>query len=300
MNNQDYITLSLELHLFFDRIMKEHSFFIEAAFMEKDENGKNIAREFQNSFANILNRIVELANGNISENFLTSGEIVTKNTMTAESMSSNLTGINIDQNITLKELNLRSGNQNFSNQLLSSISSINKETLPLINQLITFKNNILNNVLSCKTFTTNYPLLIQHIMNEAKLYYELLGKIERREPITDEYIYQQELFWNNIMMEHAEFIRGLLDPSEKNLISTANNFANEYQSILNRRYAPNMLTDASLKETINFRNFKITGEEGILNCQIKSIIIPLLTDHVVREANHFIRLLQNHKKSNSR
>ena len=34
--------------------------------------------------------------------------------------------------------------------------------------------------------------------------------------------------------------------------------------------------------SINFRNFKIAGEEGILNCEIKSIIIPLLADHVVR------------------
>lgn len=36
MNNNDYIRLSLELHLFFDRIMKEHSLFLETAFMERD------------------------------------------------------------------------------------------------------------------------------------------------------------------------------------------------------------------------------------------------------------------------
>ncbi len=34
-----------------------------------------------------------------------------------------------------------------------------------------------------------------------------------------------ELFWDQIMMEHSLFIRGLLDPSEKELISTANQFA---------------------------------------------------------------------------
>ena len=38
MNNNEYIRLSLELHLFFDRIMKEHSFFIETAFMNRDNN----------------------------------------------------------------------------------------------------------------------------------------------------------------------------------------------------------------------------------------------------------------------
>ena len=54
------------------------------------------------------------------------------------------------------------------------------------------------------------------------------------------------------------------------------------------------LKEISLKKTIEFREFKIAGEEGILNCKIKSIIIPLLVDHVVREANHFIRILRSY------
>ena len=43
MNNVEYVRLSLELHLFFDRIMKEHSFFLEAAFTEKDSDLKKEA-----------------------------------------------------------------------------------------------------------------------------------------------------------------------------------------------------------------------------------------------------------------
>ena len=41
MNRTDYVRLSLELHLFFDRIMKEHSFFLKTAFMEKDKDCKS-------------------------------------------------------------------------------------------------------------------------------------------------------------------------------------------------------------------------------------------------------------------
>lgn len=131
-------------------------------------------------------------------------------------------------------------------------------------------------------------------MNEAKMYYNLLKRVENREIFTNNYIYEQELFWNNIMKEHAEFIRGLLDPTEKELILTADKFANEYQIIINNySNSPNYFKNISLTETINFRDFKIAGEEGILNCKIKSIIIPLLADHVVREANHFIRLLRS-------
>lgn len=294
MNNSEYVRLSLELHLFFDRIMKEHSLFLEAAFTEKDSEFKKIARNFQKIFSDILEKVIGLADGNVSNNLLLAEEIVTKNTMDAESKTSNLSGISIDTDITRRELALRSGNINTSDEMLNNIREINNHTLPVIQNLITFKNNILNEVLSCKMYTTNYPLLISHIMNEAKMYYTLLRKVENRSVFTKNELYEQELFWNNIMMEHAEFIRGLLDPSEKELILTADKYAEEYRTII-KNYSdnPKNLADISLSETVEFRDFKVAGEEGILNCKIKSIIIPLLADHVVREANHFIRILKN-------
>lgn len=296
MNNNEYVRSSLELHLFFDRIMKEHSFFIEAAFTEKNNDLKKVARDFQNVFSDILKKIIALADENVGINLLSSNEIVTKNTLDAEQKTSNLSGVFIDTDITKKELILKSGSANISNQMVNAISNINKRTLPVIENLIDFKNEILNNVLSCKMYTTNYPLLISHIMNEAKMYHTLLSKIESRKLLTKNELYEQELFWNNIMKEHALFIRGLLDPSEEKLIQTADKYAKEYKTII-ENFGNNLayLTSASLNETINFRNFKVAGEEGILNCKVKSIIIPLLADHVVREANHFIRILESFK-----
>ena len=294
MNQNDYVRLSLELHLFFDRIMKEHSFFLETAFMEKDKDLKRIAGDFQKDFSTILDRIVNLSNNNISQNFLKADEMITDNTLEAETKTSNLSGIEIDSNITRKQIKLKSGMINVNGMLVNSISAINRKTLPLIQNLIRFKTNILNNVLSCKIYTTNYPLLINHIINEAKMYYNLLSKIEKKEPFDRNYIYEQELFWNNIMKEHAEFIRGLLDPTEKELIIEANKYAKEYEAIIEQfNNYQNNLKNISLNETINFRNFKIAGEEGILDCKIKSIIVPLLADHVLREANHFIRILKS-------
>ena len=67
MNQNDYVRLSLELHLFFDRIMKEHSFFLETAFTEKDNNLKRIAWDFQKNFSIILTRVINLANNNVSQ-----------------------------------------------------------------------------------------------------------------------------------------------------------------------------------------------------------------------------------------
>ena len=95
----------------------------------------------------------------------------------------------------------------------------------------------------------------------------------------------------------CKYFRGLLDPSEKELILTANRFAQEYEAIIQQaNNYPANLTNVSLNETLNFKDFKIAGEEGILNCKIRSIIVPLLADHVLREANHFIRILRSAKR----
>lgn len=105
-----------------------------------------------------------------------------------------------------------------------------------------------------------------------------------------------EDFWNQIMMEHALFIRGLLDPSEDALIKTADQFAGEYKELLEKARKQDCkaleMTEEALEETRRFGKFKAAGAEGILKCDISSIIISLLADHVLREANHYIRLLE--------
>ncbi len=57
------------------------------------------------------------------------------------------------------------------------------------------------------------------------------------------------------------------------------------------------VTDDSLKATKEIKNFKAQGTQGLIECKIKSIIIPLLGDHTLREANHYLRLLKIFEKS---
>ena len=128
MSYKEYVGMSLELHLFFDRIMKEHSFFIELSLTEKNKQEKNIANNFQKLFSDILGKIVTLANGRINNNLLNSGEIVTDKTLEAERKSSNLTQIQIDTNITLMESELKSGNLIINEELVNAISNIIKST----------------------------------------------------------------------------------------------------------------------------------------------------------------------------
>ena len=113
--------------------------------------------------------------------------------------------------------------------------------------------------------------------------------------------YEQEVFWNRIMAEHSKFIRGLLDPTEEELLIAANNFGNQFDRLtyeakeamdITTRPSLSRVTEESLRATQELRDFKAQGTEGILSCNIKSIIIPLLADHTLREVNHYLRLLK--------
>lgn len=155
-------------------------------------------------------------------------------------------------------------------------------------------------VLSCKMFTQNYPLLIDHVMREAMFYLRIVQRLQNRETVNIEReVLEQELFWNRIMAEHSKFIRGLLDPTENDLINKANNFSNEFDQLtaeamaaMDKTIPVTKVTDDSLRATTAIRDFKAQGTQGLVECKIKSIIIPLLGDHTLREANHYLRLLK--------
>lgn len=297
MHSSNYIERSLELHLFFGRIMKEHSLFLEAGFTPANASFSEKAEYFRCEFEMLLCEAVKLANGIIGQGVLRSQEIVTEFTALAEKQTVKFTGIPIDSDITGMELRLRSGCAKCSAdpELRGVVKRLNQRALFLLEGLISFKETVLRNVLCCEMFTMNYPLLIEHIIREAKLYREHVECLEKNGSLPDSSMRETECFWNRIMMEHAMFIRGLLDPCETELFDSADKFAGEYCDLLEKcRNAHDSTMTAQTKElTKKLRDFKSAGAQGITQCKIRSVILPLLADHVLREANHYLRLLKS-------
>ena len=297
ISREEYITSSLELHLFFGRIMKEHSFFLEAGFTLKNTKLSKEAEHYKVSFEKLLLDAIKLSNGRIRESVINSGEIFTEYTLETEKKARYYTGIDINHKITVMEKDLRCKTTNIiDHKVVNNIKNLNARAIKLLDGLIDLKKRVLDAMLSCKLFTVNYPLLIEHIIREGKLYRSYIKDIELNKNINKENIKKTELFWDRIMMEHSLFIRGLLDPSENELISTSNKFADEFSELIQKAddatdmTMPSVTSD-TLMETIKLRDFKKAGTRGIVDCKIRSIILPLLADHLLREANHYIRLL---------
>ena len=256
---KEYAKLSLETHLFFGRIMKEHSLFLLAGFPTKETELIRRADQFRKEFEEGLRRTVKLADGFVSRAVLNSGEVVTGFTRKAECRMKDLTGIPIDGKITEAEERLRAGSCGMvDRETVQQVRMLNQQMLRSLDGLICFKEEILREVTRCRLYTANYPLLIEHILREAKLYRQMISELEQQGRITAPDLRNLEIFWNQIMMEHAQFIRGLLDPTECELMEKADGFAKDYCRLLEAareqdRKAMNALTEKALQT--NGRNY---------------------------------------------
>lgn len=299
LTRDEFVQMSLSLNLFFLRIMKEHSFFLAVSLPLKNTKYIQDANWFAAHFGSLLQETVQLSNGAVSAQVINSGQFVSRFTMDAERASQFYTGLGIDTSITQNETNLQPGSV-IPPGMESKVADLNQRVMTAVSGLAGFKNKLLNDVLTCQLYTTNYPLLLDHILREAVHYHGMLAKLQARADIRGEKdLIEEEVFWNRIMAEHAKFIRGLLDPTEETLFDTANLFGKQFDNLTaeslraqnNPAIVPKV-TAESLAAARSIRDFKAAGTGGILQCKIRSIILPLLADHTLREANHFIYILE--------
>ncbi|WP_071392758.1 DUF2935 domain-containing protein [Bacillus tuaregi] len=193
-----------------------------------------------------------------------------------------------------------------ANQMMNNVEQVrklNEESIELVYGFRNFKRNLLILIVNCKISGFNFPLLVDHIAREAEYFMRTLKKLNQGilEPIQDAII-NENVFWLRIMMEHSRFISALLDQSERNLVNQARKFGDDFEILLNQardvesmlyRKSPtypiiSKMNKDSENAAAEIQAFKKAGLALIQSCQIRNVINPLLADHVVREAGHFL------------
>ncbi|NLW23185.1 MAG: DUF2935 domain-containing protein [Tissierellia bacterium] len=301
LSTKDFIQMSLEANLFWGRIMKEHMIFIEAALPIKNSNYILEADNIKKSYEELLMETIMVSNGAISQGAIDSKELVTAFTLEAETTTENLTGVCINKEISSLELNLTSRPDfNYTPSLERHIFELNNRYINITVEVINFMEKLLSQLLDCTLFAFMYPNMLDHLIEEAKFYLKSLIDLQERIKLKED-ILRTEVFWNHIMEDHSTFIRGMLDPSEKELIKRAHSFAELFEKLLEKTKKAEKenickITRENLEAAKELKDFKTASTEGILGCNIKSIISPLLADHVLREANRYIRILKEYIK----
>lgn len=292
LDKKAYIQLSLMHNLFWLRIMKEHMIFAESSMLPPQKRLAEKANCFIQKFDKLLFGTIKLANGYIPGSALESGQYYTRYTEIAEKIVHNDTKIIVNSDLTRMEYNLEAycPDVSFSLEKEKEIDIWNQKILDETIELSKFKKELLDMQTNCQISTNMYTSIMIHIWVEAEKYIEILHLLQNRDDnIHDNY----KEFWIRNMSSHAKAMRGLYDPSETEYIEIANQFSHVFDSLLQNN-TMGIMNDL-LKDTEAIRNFKAETTYGIIECKIQAIMQPLLTDHFLRETNHFIYLM-NHSK----
>ncbi|QDX95426.1 DUF2935 domain-containing protein [Brevibacillus laterosporus] len=249
-----FVSRSLEEVRFWSRIMKEHSLFLKLGFNCDDTQLINEADRFYSIFENIEAQALSLS-------------------------------ADVDPQY---------------------IFEFNAQILPHVKHIWAFKRKVLGLIITCQIGGNNLPLLVDHVSREAAYFAKRLEQLNTGtlDPLPDAII-NENVFFLRIMADHAKFINHLLDPSERKLVEQARDFSHDFDQLLYQAIdldsmSPQSQTVPLLSQFVDqnrvsvrqLRDFKKTARDLIEACRIKSIIPPLLADHVFREASHFLEILE--------
>ncbi len=298
-NQRLYIQDSMEVNLFFLRIMKEHALFIMLGFTPKNKDMLEQAQTLKGKLDELFGQTIKMSKGFISNEVMASGELFTQFTEAAEKKTQEYTGVPINTQLTLDEQSL-GGSAMPPVSMKADTDQLNSQILALLEELQKFQQGLLGDVLACRVFTVNYPLIIDHIIRETTHYMNMLKMLMSGQTnLGPQEFAMEQAFWNNNLGEHAEFSNGLLDPTEAELKKKAGSLAVELlnleQQALMASRMINRLPDVTMRSqgaATAMRDFDFQGTKGLLACKVRSVIIPLLSDHDLREANHYVRILK--------
>lgn len=292
ISKENYIQCSLQYGLFWIRILKEHAIFIEATMPPPGKEFAQQADSYKQQYDQLMEIAINLSNGAIPLSVLESGQYYTKYTEEAERLAQKSTGIKINSNLTRMAYEISPCSPDFvaTSQKESDVFNLNQNLLNLTASFVKFQANLLNQRVSCNLFTMMYTADILHVLMEAKRYLEILNKLQNRD---DSLISDYKTFWSQNMADHAKVMRGQFDPTETIYFNTANQFSNTFDTLSQSELQLNTFPSDReiLSDAIAISDFKSETTNGLITCKIQAIMLALYTDHLLREANHFIYLM---------
>lgn len=293
LSKEMYVQWSLQYNLFWLRIMKEHAIFIEATMPPPGKSLAQKADAYKQNYDQFLLTAITLSNGILPLDALQSGQFYTQFTEGAEQDAEKYTGISTRPDITLKEYDVAPiyGELSITGNLEQDVNHLNQSVLTLTESFIQFQSDLLNDRASCRLFTMMYTGDILHVLMEAKRYQMILAALQNRD---ENAIEDYKTFWTNNMADHVKVMRGQFDPTEATYFNKANQLAELFDTLSQEETNANTYPSNQelLMSTNEVRDFKADTTDAIMRCKVQSIMLALYTDHLLREANHFIYLMK--------
>jgi hypothetical protein len=168
----------------------------------------------------------------------------------------------------------------------TNYAAFNRSTIELIKPFIEYKQHMLEAQNSGKIRTLVFSLFFDHTTREAQWASHRLERLAagdvafKNSEVVD--------FWTAVMSDHSEFIAHLLDPQEQELISEALDSSAVFKGLREGNQDHRLSGSEIVLATDELIDFETAIQQGVETGRIKSIIYPVLADHVRRETLKFV------------
>lgn len=299
LNDVNFVRQTLTSNLYYLRTLREFATNIQLSFLQDNSTYIDTARDFGKRCEELGQILIKYADGNVPKEAIDNNIFITSYTLDAELLTEKLFNVDIDTNITKKELELTPGiPNNPSNKMLEDLESVNKRALVIVTNFINFCEDIIQKMENNELFSYSYISIIRAMIVEMNLYKTTLERLISRQSIDPGYVVNYEYLFNNLLQRLSSFVRGLTDPSNDIVIIRASSFANEFgvlaneykESIANPEKAVD-LEERTLDALERFRIFISDIIEDVLNSQIYFIVEPVFLDNILTTTNYFKYIL---------
>lgn len=303
LSDNKFVVQSLINHLFYLRTLRNFCLNIQLSFYKNNEDIIEIARAIGKRYEELNSEALSLANGLIPTQILNNNYFITNYTLNTELLTEKLFNININTDLTIEQTNLTGFNNindvTITNDLLNRINSLNNNAIELTKNFIEFCKYLRQNMMENNIFSYSYPLIYSFIIKEAGLYISDLERIQQRDNADPTYIINFQYYFSDSMMQIAQFIIGLSDPSQTSIITNAENYRKSFSKLMekyelssNSPDSQKLLNEEVITLVNSFKNFLNKIIDGILNNLYYFIVEPIFFDNLLTEANYFLYLLQ--------
>ncbi len=306
LSDERFVQESLITNLFYLRTIEEFCINIGSSFFKNNEDYINQADAYKRECEKLGEKYLSIADGNINEFALNSQILVTDYTLDSEYLTEKLFGIDINTELTKRQLALTPGvDANPKEEMVNQLEEWNLQASSLVSAFIQFCSDIVTKQALGELFSYSYPSIIFYMIEECSLYYRKLDQLINRLDTNPTTVLDLEFWFNQSMKQQALFIRGLVDPSYEDVYRLAASFVSEYNQLLNDYQTTaltpenqQVLTNRSIELLERFQTFLKEVITNVLSAKLYFIVELIFLDNMLTEANYFMYQLKLNESLN--
>lgn len=304
LSNEYFVYQTLINNLFFLRTIREFCLHIQLSFLTKNVKYIDIAEGLSKKCAELGDQYIFYADGNVSQEAIDDDFIVTPYTLACEKMTERLFDVDLATNLTERELEIIPGEpHNISDELVDKLNDLNRKTLPVIKNFITFITEIYELEINNKLFSFSYPHLLKYMIDEAQIYQNTLKRLIAKLNVDPSYITNFEYNFITSLMDSAMYIRSFVNPTANDIFIKAQSYVMEFNNLL-KEYKASSLSPENQKKLSN-KTFEVVNRyslfladiiEKVLKGEVYFIAEATFLDNLYTEVNYFKSILKQIKK----